>query len=142
MEIQEITKGISKERLLEICEAERKNKLVILPDVNIGDTVYVPYYSVYGEHWVYPNTVDGYQVLNDNIARPCYDTIDEGLDELDEYYLTEAEAERIAKERADKVPKLERKGNSLSFEKMNDLLKSVWSKTLIEQLERPNILNK
>ena len=142
MNIQEIVKDIPIERLLEICSAEQKGKLVILPDVNIGDTVYVPYYSDYGEHWVYPNTVDGYQVLNDNVARPCYDTIDEGLGELDEYYFTEAEAERIAKERADKAPKRERKGNSLSFVKMNDLLKSVWSKTLIEQLERPNILNK
>ena len=143
MEVLEITNGISNERLLEICEAERKSKLVILPDVNIGDKVFTPYHDDYGEHWVYSETIDGYQVFGNNTAKPCADSVDEGLCEIEEYYTSREEAERIAKERADKAPKRgTKRGGGVSLKKMNEALTSVYAKAVIEQLNQPDIFAK
>ena len=141
MKLSEITNGISAERLLEICEAERKKKLVVLPDINIGDTVYKPYHSDYGEHWVYSETIAGYQVFEDNVARPCFDTIDEGLGIIGEFYITEKDAVRIAKERADKAPKRgQKRGGGVSLEKMNGMLASMYAKVITEQISTPRLI--
>lgn len=143
MNKMKITRGISNERLLEICEAERKSKLVILPDVNIGDTVFRPFHDDYGEHWVYSETIDGYQIYKDNVARPCADSIDEGLCEIDEYYLAKEEAESVAKERADKAPKRgQKRGGGISLEKMNGLLASMYAKVITEQITAPRLIIK